>query len=458
MHSIWAIARNTLAQALRMKIAVVTVLMLAILLPIMGKIMDGDGTLLGKLQTFTSYSLGLISFLLCILTIAISAFTLSNDLKRKYIYMVITKPIRRFELLAGKLLGIVLLNGVLLTVFSAIVYVLTMLIWSTADVPIEQRLRAEAEFFTSRVGVKVKVDKDDLSKRAMNRYKELSDQGQIPEGMSFSSAINELYGQELMMVQKADPGQIKEWSFEDVRVENPQDPNAIIFIRYKLQAVSNPANDQVFGRWHVGDLRQLEAGGKMTTPIYPFDRSDAVRTVHEFAIPADAITKDGYLGVAFFNDPSLNQTTVIPQDVEVLYKTDTFTLNFVRTVLLIYIRVIFLAVMGISLSTWLSFPVAILACLLVFFAGLTNGFILDAIDGLQTVLGLVYALTIKPLLWLLPQFDGLYNPSGYIVEGRTLRWTFLAATAALTLMIKALLMLLLGMLIFSRREVAKAVV
>ena len=91
MHSIWAVARNTLAQALRMKIAVVVILLLLVLLPLMSVVMGGDGTLLGKLQTFTSYGLGLISFLLCILTIAISAFTLSNDIKRQYIFLVITK-------------------------------------------------------------------------------------------------------------------------------------------------------------------------------------------------------------------------------------------------------------------------------------------------------------------------------------------------------------------------------
>jgi ABC-type transport system involved in multi-copper enzyme maturation permease subunit len=184
MHSIWAVAQNTLAQALRMRIAVVIILLLLILLPIMGKIMDGDGTLLGKLQTFTSYSLGLISFLLCILTIAISAFTLSNDLKRKHIYMVVTKPIRRTELIAGKLLGILMLNGGLLFIFGLIVYGLTLLIGAFSEAPSEQRLRAQAEFFTSRVGVKTVLNKEELNKRAMDRFNELKGQGQIPEGMT----------------------------------------------------------------------------------------------------------------------------------------------------------------------------------------------------------------------------------------------------------------------------------
>ena len=55
MRSVWAVARNTLAQAVRMRIAVVVFLLLIILLPLMSMVMDGDGTLKGKLQTFTSY-------------------------------------------------------------------------------------------------------------------------------------------------------------------------------------------------------------------------------------------------------------------------------------------------------------------------------------------------------------------------------------------------------------------
>lgn len=458
MHSIWAVAKNTLAQALRMKIAVMIILLLLLLLPIMGKIMDGDGTLLGKLQTFTSYSLGLISLLLCILTIAIAAFTLSNDLKRKHIYLVLTKPIRRWELIAGKLLGIVLLNGILLSIFGMIIYVFTLLIWSYADVPIEQRIRAQAEFFTSRVGVKTALDQEALNKRALERYQTIRQQGQLPGEADSSLVFNELYNQEVIKEKKVDPGQKKEWVFENVRIKNPQDPNSIIFVRYKLQTVTAQADEKVFGIWEIGDLRQSLVGSKMTTPVYRVERADTVQTVHEFAVPANAVTADGYLGLAFFNDPGLNATTIIPENVEVLYQTGGFTANYWRAVLMVYVRLVFLAVLGVSLSTWLSFPVTIMVCLAVFFAGLTNAFILDAIDGLGTAIGLIYMLTVKPLLWLLPQFDGAYNPGGYIVEGRTLRWTFLALTVIVTLMVKAMLVLLLGMLIFRRREIAKAVV
>jgi hypothetical protein len=457
MHSIWAVARNTLAQALRMKIAAVVVLLLLILLPLMGMVMDGDGTLLGKLQTFTSYGLGLISFLLCILTIAISTFTLSNDVRRKHIFLVITKPIRRWQLILGKLLAVVLLNVILLSIFSGILYGCTLLIPRMAGATEIEKIRAKAEFFTSRVGIEAAIDRNLLKSRAESRYEELKKSGQIPEEMAYGRVMGELLGQEIMKAKKVDPGEVKEWEFENVRVKNSDDPNAILFVRSQYKVTTTPPDEKVFGMWRIGDLRQLKSGAKLITPIYNVERAGAIRVAHEFAIPANAIADDGYLGIAFYNNPSLNQTTIIPEELEVLYQTGGFAGNFLRAVLMILVRLIFLAVLGISLTTWLSFPVAILVCVSVFFVGLTNGFILDAIDSLGATAGIVYSLTIKPLLWLLPQFDGDYNPNGYIVDGRTIRWVFLATTAIVTLFVKGLLMLLAGMLIFSRREVAKAV-
>ncbi|MHC4288406.1 MAG: hypothetical protein ACYSSJ_08910, partial [Planctomycetota bacterium] len=450
---------------------------------LMSMVMDGDGTLLGKLQTFTSYGLGLISLLLCILTIAISTFTLSNDIKRKHIFLVITKPICRWQLVLGKLVAVVLLNIILLSIFSGVLYACTLLIPRMARATEIETIRAKAEFFTSRVGIKAAIDKDLLSDRAQSRYDELEKSGQIPEEMSYGRVIGELFGQEIMKAKKVDPGEVKEWDFENVWVKNPDDPNAILFVRCQYQVTATPPDEKVFGMWRIGDLRQLRGGTKLETPIYNIERAGAIRVAQEFAIPANAIADDGYLGIAFFNNPSLNQTTIIPEDLEVLYQTGGFADNFIRAVLMILVRLIFLAILGISLTTWLSFPVAILVCVSiffvgltngfildavnfpvailvcvsVFFVGLTNGFILDAINSLGATAGIIYSLSIKPLLWLLPQFDGDYNPNGYIVDGRTIRWTFLATTAIVTLFVKGLLMLFAGMLIFSRREVAKAV-
>ena len=122
MHSIWAIAVNTLKQALRMKVALAFIILLLILLPLMGITLTGDGTAKGRLQVFVSYSLSLTSLLLCLLTILVSVYSLTSDIKDKQIFTVLTKPVRRCQLILGKLLGVILIDGILLFIFSSVVY------------------------------------------------------------------------------------------------------------------------------------------------------------------------------------------------------------------------------------------------------------------------------------------------------------------------------------------------
>ena len=80
-------------------------------------------------------------------------------------------------------------------------------------------------------------------------------------------------------------------------------------------------------------------------------------------------------------------------------------------------RLVFLAALGISVATWLSFPVAILLCLVVFFSASISGFIIESFDSLGGGLGSIYSFTIRPLLGLLPQFDTL-NPSTFIIRAQ----------------------------------------
>jgi ABC-type transport system involved in multi-copper enzyme maturation permease subunit len=126
MHSIWAVATNTIKQALRMKVALVFMILLLVIVPVLGFSATGDETLKGRLQTFLSYSVSLMSFLLCLLTIIISVYTVTSDIEQRQIYTVITKPIRRYQFLLGKLLGVVLLDVMLLALFSAIIYGITV--------------------------------------------------------------------------------------------------------------------------------------------------------------------------------------------------------------------------------------------------------------------------------------------------------------------------------------------
>jgi hypothetical protein len=327
---------------------------------------------------------------------------------------------------------------------------------SQSDEGIPGRIeQAQNEFFTARASIKPQLP--DVTKETQELFKKLREQGQMPEQMTAKQAYNQLYQAKLLEKRAVPPGNQVRWQFDDI---GPIDPNGFVFVRFKYDVSVNPPGLQIYGKWYIGDDRQLGQGASsIKTPIYVIEQPYSIRTIREIAVPANAVV-DGYLSVVFENVASLNNTVVIfpiEDGLEILYKADSFVANFVRATLVIFIRLVFLAALGISVATWLSFPVAILLCLVIFFSASISGFIFESFDSLEGGLGSMYSLTIRPLLGLLPQFDSL-NPSTFIIGGQFLSWWTLAWAAIVLLLIKAMIVWLVGILIFTYKEIAKVTV
>ena len=451
MRSIWAVATNTIKQAIRMKVAVVFLILLLVLLSAMGFSTTGDGTLKGRLQTFVSYGLSLTSILLSLLTIIISIYTITSDIEQRQIYTVITKPIRRFEFLPGKLLGVILLDIVLLSLFAVIIYTVTIYTPKFSKATDIERMQAYYEFFTARASLTVPAI--DVSQEVEDTYKKLETSGGLPENVPYEEMIAQITMQKQLANRAADVGQVLTWEFDNVKslAQN-------IFIRFKYDVAVNPPDMQVYGRWVAGDYQYIKYGTESETPIYNQIHKNSVRDFHEIVIPANVIPEHGRLAVAFQNYP-LNNTVIFfpPDGIEVLYKADTFTGNFIRVIFLILFRLIFLACLGTLASTFLSFPVAILLCLVLFTTSCFSGFVIESFGFLSENISVIYTYTITWIVRLLPQFDK-YNPTRFMVPGLLLSWTVLARCAVVMVCIKSLLLLVIALIIFSYREIAKIIV
>ncbi len=457
MHSVWAVAVNTVRQALRLKVALICIVLLGILLPVMALSVTGDNTLKGRLQTFVSYGLSLTSFLLCVLTLVGAIYTVTSDIDQKQIYTVITKPIRRSQFLVGKLLGVVLLNAGLLVLFSALIYATALYMPHYLNAGPEELREVENQFFTARrVLVPPEPDVREEVHSAMQKLVSSGDIEQLYAGMSLEEIVAELTNIKKLARRSADVGQELVWEFDGVR---PRDPNGSIFVKFKFNVSVTPPDSQVYSRWLIGDYRRYKYGGGSSAPLYPVRRKDPVRKFREIEVPADAAAEDGYLAVAFLNDPMNTTSIIFPLEdgLEVLYKADTFTGNFVRGVLLILFRLVFLACLGIFTASFLSFPVAILVCAVVFLTATVSGFVIESFDYLGGNAAMVYSYTVKLLVRLLPRFDE-YNPSKYLVPAELLSWSVVGRVFAFMVCIKSLLLLALGLIVFSLREVARIAV
>ena len=453
MRSIWAVAQNTIAQALRMKVALLVILMLLVLLPMMGAITEGDGTLKGKLQTFVSYSLSMTSLMLCTLSIAISIYCVSDDIKRRHIFLVATKPIRRSQILLGKFLGVVLLNVFLLAVYASIIWGFTMMLPVINKSSDEEIAVAQRQFFTARKEVQVKVDMEKFKALADERYDQLEKLYQLPENMTEEKIRKELLNQERLKDRSVEVGHVKSWIFNDV---HPKSQDDTLFIQYEYEAATTTPDNKILGQWAVGDDRQVDkyAPGQWKTNIYPVTRREGVRIQYEFEVPADCVAEDGYVAVMFKN-PFENATTVIPQDVKLLYKTGSFNTNYIRVVLVLLSRLICLSAIGIFASTWLSFPVAVFVTVGIFCLAVVNSFFSESVAGLAQAARIAYNLTLMPIVWMLPKFDAAYDPTPYLITSKLLSSSLLGEIYLYTVFIKSSILIFFGIIIFRFRELAK---
>ena len=451
MRSIWAVAKNTVKQALRMKIAVVFIILLLVLLPVIGITTTGDETLKGRLQTFVSYGLSLTGLLLCLLTIIVSVYTVTSDIKYRQIYTVITKPIRRFQFLLGKLLGIILLDVALLVLFSSFIYIFAMYMPKFFRATEDEIVRADNEFYTARAALT--FPEVDVSQEVEAKYKELEESGRLPTDYSREQVIAELTAQAKLKQRAADVGQALIWEFDNIKPLTKS-----MFIRFKYDVAVTPPDMQIYGRWYAGDPGYVKTGEQPSTEPFEKILKHSVDTFHEIEFPASVVPEDGHLAIAFMNLP-LNRTSITfpPDGLAILYKADTFTANFIRAVLLIFFRLIFLACLGILTSTFVSFPVAILVCLVLFSTAAVSNFVIESFDSLGSNMSAVYSYSIKWMIRLLPQFDK-FNPTSFIVPARLLSWPIVAQCAVFMVFIKSFILLILAFIIFGTREIAKIIV
>ncbi len=141
-----AVARTTLAEGLRAKVASGFALLILISIPVFWYNAEGDGTVKGQLQMFITYSLGLTAFLLSLLTILFACRSLSVEIASRQIYAIATKPIPRWQILAGKWVGVMTLNILLLAAAVLMTGIGTRLLVSRFKSDLHRELTTYAKY------------------------------------------------------------------------------------------------------------------------------------------------------------------------------------------------------------------------------------------------------------------------------------------------------------------------
>lgn len=464
-----AVARNVLAEAVRMKISMVFIVLLMFFLAGLPFFLQDDQPLRYRVQLFLRYGSGGAFWVLALLTIFFSISTVAFEQRDKVIWQTMTKPVPPWQYLFGKWLGVCALNTALLGVAASGVFLFTehlrglpaqgevrpFVSINPAEPSLDRRL-LETQVLTARRGQLMNdptVDKAAIDAEVQRRLRDFQDAlakspfviQDAPAEASFrKNVMDEMREQQ----RSIEPGGSRAFTFENLSYARGL--GRPVSLRYRFNSgADNPSN--IYRIFFV-------IGGVL------YERQAAINVTQTLDLPADAIDEKGVLTVQVFNgDPNtrgnLREISFAFDGLELLYVAGSYEANFLRVAAVLWLKLAFLAGVGVATATFLSFPVASLVAMGVFFIAETSGFLSESLENYTSkteeginYFALVVRLIALPVNWAF-RWYGEMNPTESLIDGRMLSWGSLAQGSGLLVGVTAVI-LTVGAVIFRRRELA----
>jgi hypothetical protein len=119
----WAIARLSLQEAIRNRVLVAFGLFILVLL-FAGLFLDVKNN--NPARLYLSFVISTTNYLLLLMTVFLSTFSIPNDIKNRTIYTVVTKPVRSGELVLGRIIGFMAIGSVMLAAMGLFGYLFVL--------------------------------------------------------------------------------------------------------------------------------------------------------------------------------------------------------------------------------------------------------------------------------------------------------------------------------------------
>ncbi|UCE58717.1 MAG: ABC transporter permease [Phycisphaerales bacterium] len=465
MTQIWAVARQMVAEGIRMKIALVFLGLMGMVVLGLPFSISGDSSVTGAVQSFMSYGLSATGVLLGMLTIFMSR-SLSDELVNRHVYLVLTKPIPRWQFLMGKWIGMMALNAAFLAFSGLAIWGMVHYIKRTHP-PIDEHFdmrELDDQVLVARHPTKVTVP--DFGKLAEQEFERNREQGvyvNVPDfkpGQEMARLRNK-YEARWRLVPPYDSR-----TFEFKKILCDRSPDKYIQLRYKTEVIRYPTDEIFRSVWRFGNPYK-------GTPLYESPTRHVVGRYHTIPIRADAVAPDHTLTVQFYNyNPFEGETQAYniiefraPDGPEVLFVVGSFEWNLIRTLILMLCKLTFLAAVALLMTTVFSFPVACLASFTIYVLSGSRSFITEAFDyisddragmfsSLNEFVIQSIAYVYNMIHWVLPSFSR-YDAVETFVNGRNVSLVWVLQALSELVLLKTTIIIGLAILLFHRREVAE---
>ncbi|HEX2838844.1 MAG TPA: hypothetical protein VHN77_12050 [Phycisphaerales bacterium] len=475
---VFAIARTVLSEAVRLRVPVVFIVLLLFGLAALPLVLDPTTPLRYRVQAFMQYATGGAFWLIAILTLLFSITTVAFEQRDKQIWQTMTKPVAAWQYVLGKWLGVAALSFALLGTTSTGVFLFveylrrqpavgeTVAFKPTDDrLVTEDRMILETQVLTARRTVQPNppdVDPVELEKAIQERIDiEFENLGTLAEDpalarerrVQLERLIRDSLQKNLSAVFRTiDPGQSKIFEFSGL--QEAKRANVPVTLRFSIQSGGNMP-DQLY------QVTLVFAGSDIArvhdTPL------DQVMSVQ---VSPDIIDDNGNVGLEVINgnpyEARANPLSITfpPEKLELSYSEGSFRMNYLRVFMVLWVKLLFLAILAICASTFLSFPVAALVSFTTFLTAEGARYVLSSIDYFETetmdgktrYFNTVVAKFAQGIGNVFRIYSDL-RPTNRLVEGEYLSWwSLLGGTAVIGLMGVGLFVL--ATYIFRRRELA----
>lgn len=460
MKKVFAIARLTFAEGVRMRVVLIFVIVLVFLMLRMPFALKGDETLAGRLQNFLSYSLGSAGVLLSVATIFLACATLTREFQTRSLHLVVTKPVARFQILLGKWLGVMALSGMLLALCGAAIYAFALFIKNQPEEFRRDRVKINEVVWTSRMAATpTPPDFTQLATEYVeSRVKDgnLTIRSDADKREHIRQRERELEADWLSVPRGGD----RVYQFENLE---PPVEGAVYQLRFKARGIPLPVDEILTVRWLFVD----PTNGAPLMPA-PFETKERSAVEHQFLVNAKQIVREGKAALVVINPWNPQSRTRISfdtaNDLQLLYRVGPFEPNYLKALAFIFLRLTFLAAVALFFGTFVSFPVACFCVFSLYLFCLGMPWWIESIGGnLQLVnakidpygaFGPYIRTVLMPILqFAIPDFTR-YDGGDELIDGIYISDARLLLAAAHTLLFGGIVLLLPGWLIFRGREVA----
>ena len=474
--AVTAIARNVVNEAVRMKISLIFIVMLILGLAALPGLLDGGSPLRYRMQAFLQYGVGGAFWIIAILVLFLSVGSVAFEQRDKIIWQTMTKPVSPWQYLLGKWLGVIGIAAVLLAVSSSGIFLFAEYLrnqpalgevrafeaqqgrMSEDRFVLENQVMVARRAVTPRIpALEPEVERREMQER-IDRIR-AADPSWLPTDENIAAARSTFLDERRTAFFTIEGGNRETFIFRGL--EEAKKRSQPVTLRFKVDVGANDPRETSRISFEMANafpiVREVPGGQTMTLMVSPasIDEKGNLRV---------DITNGDLLKRLQNADPRAwanTESMIFPPDgLEVAFTVGSYRMNFVRVILVLWIKLAFLAMVSICAATFLSFSVASMVAFGVFIVAESAGFLSNSLEyfsstdlkGNIEVWKVIVRLIAVPVASTFKVYADL-RPTANLVDGRLLPWDVVIRSVMVLGTLTAILFAI-AVSIFRKRELA----